>query len=156
MKDVLEPAFVLLLAWALGDVIGAVRTAEWIASALHGGMPRWALPPAVSLLGYAISSACGTSFGAIGIMLPLVGPIALKLGGDDYEYLLHCIGSVRTTETTVVLPGRAAVAPAYQSLIGHSPRADPLPTIFPGARRHALWQPLLADLRHQHPHRPSH
>ena len=33
MKDVLEPAFVLLLAWALGDVIGAVRTAEWIAQA---------------------------------------------------------------------------------------------------------------------------
>lgn len=35
MKDVLEPAFVLLLAWALGEVIGKVKTAEFLASSLQ-------------------------------------------------------------------------------------------------------------------------
>ena len=35
MKDVLEPAFVLLLAWALGEVIGKVKTAEFLAGSLQ-------------------------------------------------------------------------------------------------------------------------
>mmetsp|Transcript_13118 Transcript_13118/g.28334 ORF Transcript_13118/g.28334 Transcript_13118/m.28334 type:complete len:630 (-) Transcript_13118:313-2202(-) len=93
MKDVLEPCFVLLLAWALGEVVGLVRTADFLAGALHAGMPRWALPTLITVLAHAISYACGSSFGTMAIILPLVGPLAMKLGGGR-DYLLHCIGSV--------------------------------------------------------------
>uniref|UniRef100_A0A7S0Q8N7 Na+/H+ antiporter NhaC-like C-terminal domain-containing protein n=1 Tax=Coccolithus braarudii TaxID=221442 RepID=A0A7S0Q8N7_9EUKA len=93
MKDVLEPCFVLLLAWGLGSVIGLVKTADFLARVLYVGLPRWALPALVSLLAHAISYACGSSFGTMGIILPLVGPLAMKLGGGS-DYLLHCIGSV--------------------------------------------------------------
>jgi len=94
MKDVLEPTFVLLLAWALGAVIEHVGTATFLAQSLHSGLPRWALPPLVSLLAHAISYACGSSFGTMGIILPLVGPLAHSLGGGETDYLLHCIASV--------------------------------------------------------------
>lgn len=94
MKDVLEPIFVLLLAWALGDVIAHVKTADFLASALTEGLPRWSLPALVAILAHTISYACGSSFGTMGIILPLVGPLAYKLGGGDADYLLHCIGSV--------------------------------------------------------------
>jgi len=94
MKDVLEPMFVLLLAWALGDVIAHVKTADFLASALTEGLPAWSLPSLVSILAYTISYACGSSFGTMGIILPLVGPLAYKLGGGNADYLLHCIGSV--------------------------------------------------------------
>lgn len=64
-KEVLEPTFVLLLAWALGAVITDVGTAEFLASALQAGLPAWSLPALISLLCYAISFACGSSIGEI-------------------------------------------------------------------------------------------
>jgi len=94
MKDVLEPMFVLLLAWALGDVISHVQTADFLARALTDGLPRWSLPALVAVLAHVISYACGSSFGTMGIILPLVGPLAHKLGGGDPAYLLHCIAAV--------------------------------------------------------------
>ena len=95
MKDVLEPTFVLLLAWALGDVIAQCKTADFLAGILNEGLPRWALPALIAILSHVISYACGSSFGTMGIILPLVGPVAMKVGGsDDEDYLLHCVASV--------------------------------------------------------------
>jgi len=94
MKDVLSPMIVLLLAWALGDVISAAKAADFLAGALQSAVPRWALPTLVTILAHVISYACGSSFGTMGIILPLVGPLATSLGGDDPSYLTHCIGGV--------------------------------------------------------------
>jgi len=94
MKDVLSPMIVLLLAWALGDVISAAKAADFLAGALQSAVPRWALPTLVTILAHVISYACGSSFGTMGIILPLVGPLATTLGGDDPSYLTHCIGGV--------------------------------------------------------------
>jgi len=93
LKEVLEPMLVLLLAWALGAVIADVGTATFLARSLREGLPRWSLPPIVALLSHAISFASGSSFGTMGIVLPLVGPLAQTLGSGSREYLLHCIGS---------------------------------------------------------------
>jgi Na+/H+ antiporter NhaC len=94
MKDVLEPTFVLLLAWSLGDVIGQVGTADFLAKVLHTGLPAWSFPALVAILAHVISYACGSSFGTMGIILPLVGPLAHSLGNGDPDFLLHCIGAV--------------------------------------------------------------
>ena len=67
MKDVLEPTFVLLLAWALGDVIAHVKAADFLARSLHAGLPRWSLPALCALLAHTISYACGSSFGTMGM-----------------------------------------------------------------------------------------
>ena len=94
MKDVLAPMIVLLLAWALGDVLSKAGAADFLSGALQGTIPKWSLPALVSLLAHVISYACGSSFGTMGILLPLVGPLAKSLGGTDAAYLTHCIGSV--------------------------------------------------------------
>ena len=94
MKDVLAPMMVLLLAWALGDVLSKAGAADFLSGALQGTIPKWSLPALVSLLAHVISYACGSSFGTMGILLPLVGPLAKSLGGTDAAYLTHCIGSV--------------------------------------------------------------
>lgn len=94
IKDVVEPTLVLLLAWALGAVISDVGTASFLSSALDAGMPRWALPSIVALLAHAVSYACGSSFGTMGILLPLIGPLAFSLGGGDVPYLQHCVAAV--------------------------------------------------------------
>lgn len=94
IKDVLEPTIVLLLAWALGHVIADVGTATFLARALQAGLPAWGLAALVSLLSYVISFACGSSFGTMGILFPLVGPLALAVGGGDFAFVHRCFGAV--------------------------------------------------------------
>ena len=87
-KEVLEPTMVLVLAWALGAVIGDVGTAEFLAGALQTGLPAWALPALVSTLCYVISFASGSAIGTMGIVFPLVGPLAMRLSGWRRQSLL--------------------------------------------------------------------
>jgi len=95
MKDVLEPQFVLVLAWALGQVVSDVGTAEFLSSTLTSGYVSAPLLPAlVSVLCFATSFACGSSFGTMGIVFPLVGPLAYKLGGGDVDFLMHCFAAI--------------------------------------------------------------
>ena len=95
MKEVIEPIIVLALAWALGGIIQATGTASFIAAALtSGGLPAWALPASTSILSYVISFATGSSFGTMGILFPLIGPLAWELGGGDQRLLTHCFGCV--------------------------------------------------------------
>mmetsp|Transcript_54497 Transcript_54497/g.108186 ORF Transcript_54497/g.108186 Transcript_54497/m.108186 type:complete len:330 (+) Transcript_54497:138-1127(+) len=95
MRDVLEPVIVLSLAWALGSIIGASGTADFIAKGLMaGGLPVWGLPCIASVLSYIISFATGSSFGTMGILFPLIGPLAWTLGGGSLPVLLHCFGAV--------------------------------------------------------------
>lgn len=49
LQEVLEPQFVLVLAWALGQVVKDVQTAEYLASALEAGIPAYLLPALVSV-----------------------------------------------------------------------------------------------------------
>ena len=93
IKDVLEPTIVLLLAWGLGSVISDVGTAQFLARTLQVGLPAWCLPALISILGYAISFACGSSFGTMGILFPLVGPLALVIGKGSADYIFHCFGA---------------------------------------------------------------
>ena len=95
MGDVIEPIIVLSLAWALGGIITATGTADFIAQGLTaGGLPAWGLPAITTILSYLISFATGSSFGTMGILFPLIGPLAWQLGGGDVNILKHCFGCV--------------------------------------------------------------
>ena len=61
--EVIEPTIVLLLAWALGDVIAACQTAPYIASALGDHLPVHLLPFIATLMAYIISFATGSGAG---------------------------------------------------------------------------------------------
>jgi Na+/H+ antiporter NhaC len=94
VKDVVEPVVVLGLAWGLGGIMAQCGTADFIARGLtDGGLPAWALAPMVALLSYAMSFATGSSFGTMGMLFPLVGPLAWRLGHGSLSLLLHCFGA---------------------------------------------------------------
>jgi Na+/H+ antiporter NhaC len=93
-KEVLEPMIILVLAWSLGSVIKDVGTAEFLASALQTGLPAWALPACIAALCYAISFASGSAIGTMGIVFPLVGPLAMRLGGGSLSFLHQCFGAI--------------------------------------------------------------
>ncbi|CAM9993360.1 unnamed protein product [Discosporangium mesarthrocarpum] len=99
MKEVLEPQFVLVLAWALGRVVREAQTAEFLARALEAGINPTLLPSLISILCFVISYSCGSTFGTMGIVFPLVGPLALQLGGGDPGFVHHCFGSILAAAT---------------------------------------------------------
>lgn len=49
IQEVLEPQFVLVLAWALGHVVKDVQTAEYLSGALEAGIPSSMLPALISV-----------------------------------------------------------------------------------------------------------
>ena len=79
IRTMVGPVFILLAAWILGSVIGALGTAELIAAwAADAGSPTL-LPSLVFLTGAVISFATGTSWGTMGLLFPLVVPAAVPL-----------------------------------------------------------------------------
>ena len=78
VKDILEPTMVLLLAWALGDVIKDVQAAEYLASVIKEGLPSCILPTVTAILCYVVSFATGSSFGTMAIMFPIVSTSCIQ------------------------------------------------------------------------------
>lgn len=79
MRDFLLPASILIGAWGLGSVMKELEAAAWLAGALHGNLPLWSLPALVFLLGSLISFCTGTSWGTMGVLMPLALPATLTL-----------------------------------------------------------------------------
>jgi Na+/H+ antiporter NhaC len=76
MRAMLVAFVILILAWALSGVNDALGTADFLVSNLSGTLePEW-LPPIVFLLAAATAFATGTSWGTMGILMPLVIPLA--------------------------------------------------------------------------------
>ena len=61
---------------------------------MQAGLPAWSLPSLIAILCYAISFACGSSIGTMGIVFPLVGPLALTVGGGSAVYVKQCFGAI--------------------------------------------------------------
>jgi len=142
-KDVLEPTIVLVLAWALGAVIADVGTADFLAGALQAGLPAWALPALVSALCYVISFASGSAIGTMGIVFPLVGPLAMRLGGGSLGFLHQCFGSIMggslfgnicspLSDTTIltVLATRCSLPLHISTLLGYTCLVGAIALIF--------------------------
>lgn len=78
-KAMMMALIVLLLAWSLGAVCSDLRTADYLVG-LSGGLLSPSLVPALTfLLAAGIAFATGAAWGAMGILTPLVIPIAHNL-----------------------------------------------------------------------------
>ena len=82
---------VLLLAWAIRSVCADVGTPFYMAAALQDVVAPLLIPLLVFLLSAVVAFSTGTSWGTMGILLPVVGPIAY--GGDPIILLLS-LGAV--------------------------------------------------------------
>lgn len=79
----LFPALVVLyLAWALSSAIGELKAADYLVALLGDTMPAWSLPTVVFLLSAAVAFATGTSFGTMGVLIPLVIPLSVAASTD--------------------------------------------------------------------------
>jgi Na+/H+ antiporter NhaC len=106
---------ILLLALALGDVAGILRTGDYVASLVGANIPVVLLAPLIFLTSAFIAFSVGSSWGTFAIMIPIAIPIALNLDLPLPLYLGAAISgaifgdhSSPISDTTVVASMAAA------------------------------------------------
>lgn len=80
VQALLAPVLVLVAAWTLSGALQDLGTAQQVAGLLQAGLPYALLPALVFLTGNLISFTTGTSWGTMGILMPLALPLVFLLG----------------------------------------------------------------------------
>jgi len=96
MKTLMITGVILLLAWSLSGVMGELGTADYLVSLLSDTLPAFLLPTVIFLLGAVISFATGTSYGTMGILMPLAIPLATAMDPGNADFIVMSAGAVLT------------------------------------------------------------
>jgi Na+/H+ antiporter NhaC len=86
---------ILILAWSLSGVIGGLGTADYLVGLISGRIPPFLLSLIIFIMAAVISFATGTSYGTMGILMPLAIPLAYAVSPEPV-FLYMSIGSVLT------------------------------------------------------------
>lgn len=95
VKSMNITAVILLLAWSLSGVMKELGTATYLVSILSETLPPFLLPTIIFILGSIISFATGTSYGTMGILMPLAIPLSFALTPESGFVVLN-VGAVLT------------------------------------------------------------
>lgn len=76
VKTMVLAIVILVLAWALAGINTELGTAEYLVELLSGQLPIALLPVLVFILAAVVAFSTGTSWGTMGILFPLVIPLA--------------------------------------------------------------------------------
>jgi len=75
LKSMLFAMIILVLAWSLSSVTEVLHTADFLVSILGEALHPGAVPALVFVLSAATAFATGSSWGTMGILMPLVLPL---------------------------------------------------------------------------------
>lgn len=95
MKSLIITGVILLLAWSLSASITDLGTAQFLVSLLSDSLPGFLLPSIIFIFGSIIAFATGTSYGTMGILMPLAIPLAAGISGDP-QFIVISAGAVLT------------------------------------------------------------
>ncbi|GAA0354697.1 Na+/H+ antiporter NhaC family protein [Alkalibacterium iburiense] len=96
MKTLIITGVILLLAWSLSGIMNDLGTADYLVSLLGDTMPPFLLPTLIFVFGAIISFSTGTSYGTMGILMPLAIPLATAMQPDNPEFIVMSVGAVLT------------------------------------------------------------
>lgn len=85
------PVLILVSAWVLSSTLAELGAADTLTALMGDRVPPQAFPMAVFLLAMVVSFTTGTSWGTMGVVTPLVLPVALNLTGGMAPELAHPI-----------------------------------------------------------------
>ncbi|SHK37276.1 Na+/H+ antiporter NhaC family protein [Tepidibacter formicigenes] len=98
MNSLVITGVILLLAWSLSGVIKELGTAKFLVAILSDTIPKFLLPSIIFILAAIISFATGTSYGTMGILMPLTIPLAHAIS-PEASYIIMSAGAVLTGAT---------------------------------------------------------
>ncbi len=89
------PISILLLAWLLKSVCAELHTAGFLVASVGDGVSAVWMPALVFVVAGATAFSTGTSWGTMGILIPIAAPIAYHLDGGAYgPTTMLCLASV--------------------------------------------------------------
>jgi Na+/H+ antiporter NhaC len=94
VKSMVLAMVILVLAWSLGAVCKDLKTADFIIQAIGGWLSPALLPALVFVISALVSFATGSSWGTMGILFPLVVPLAHKMAPGQEAVMLGTISSI--------------------------------------------------------------
>ena len=101
LKSMLFAMIILVLAWALSNITDVLHTADFLVSILGEWLPAGVVPSIIFVIAAATAFATGSSWGTMGILMPLVVPLAwavLVANGianpDNYHILYSSVSCV--------------------------------------------------------------
>ena len=98
VRAMLFAMIVLILAWALSSVTGHLHTADYLVSRLADTLPPALVPATVFVLSAVTAFTTGTSWGTMGILMPLVIPLSWAvmqqngMSGPDDMHIRRGVG----------------------------------------------------------------
>jgi Na+/H+ antiporter NhaC len=94
-KSVFPALIILVLAWALSYISGELGAADYLVGLVErSGITATFLPLLIFIISCFMAFAMGTSWGVMGIVIPLALPIAAAIGGE--AFLIPTLGAVLT------------------------------------------------------------
>jgi len=79
LNNVVSALVILVLSWSLAEITKELNTANYIATLIGDGIYPALFPAVVFVLAGVISLGTGTSWGTMGILMPLVIPVSWSL-----------------------------------------------------------------------------
>ncbi len=95
IRSMTTAILVLLLAWAIGKVMGDLKSGHYVAGLVGESLPAWSLPTITFVLAAVMALATGSSWGTMTILFPIVVPVVAVHGiaGEAAESLLMATSS---------------------------------------------------------------
>ena len=82
VKAMIIAMIILILAWAIGNVCGELKTADFVIAATRDILSPHLLPVLTFVVAAFIGFSTGTSWATMAILVPIVIPMAFKLTAD--------------------------------------------------------------------------
>lgn len=95
LSSMLMAMIILILAWSLSAITDTLQTAEFLTTVLGDALPAFAMPTIVFVLAAVAAFATGSSWGAMGILFPLVMPLTWAVmnaqgqAGPEHMHILY-------------------------------------------------------------------
>ncbi|MEX0329991.1 MAG: Na+/H+ antiporter NhaC family protein [Puniceicoccaceae bacterium] len=82
MIQLFQPVLILIMAWMLSSTLKELEAAAYLGEMLGGRIPEELFPVAVFLTGSLVAFTTGTSWGTMGLLMPLAIPLAFAVAGE--------------------------------------------------------------------------
>lgn len=83
MLQMFQPVLILVMAWMLSSTLNELKAADYLGDILSGRITPSMFPTAVFITGSIIAFATGTSWGTMGLLMPLAIPLTFSISGQD-------------------------------------------------------------------------
>jgi Na+/H+ antiporter NhaC len=90
----LSPSLVLIAAWCLSGTLRELGASTFLSQALSGNLPPALFPLSVFILGVLISFTTGTSWGTMGVLMPLTIPVCVTIAPGSDAMMASAVAAV--------------------------------------------------------------